>query len=317
MAERVRLWKIGGNDQLQEIQAAKLSLERRIENWIADEIEILDPNLLLIGRQVHTSSNKIIDLLCIDGEGRLSIVELKRGLASRQVTGQALDYASWIRARTASEINQIAARHFGSEQAFKNAFREKFFKLPELNTEDHSILLVVTDIDESTHRIIRYLSEKHIDIRAVQFHIFRSDDGIEQLVRTYVVDFPMINKPPNRTSITERLPTISNEEAKRFFVTKSEHETNQNHTALAYRVADTIRWYVEPRTAFALVTQIGRFSEDEQMWSGNLSRADVKPVRRNNNLKFLLWSNSDFQFFEGFVNRLPMPITWSGGASEE
>jgi RecB family endonuclease NucS len=37
-----------------------------------------------------------IDLLCINGDGDIVIVELKRDKTPREITAQALDYASWV-----------------------------------------------------------------------------------------------------------------------------------------------------------------------------------------------------------------------------
>ena len=50
----------------------------------------------MIGREVETDFGGSIDILCIDAEGDLVIVELKRDRTPREVTAQALDYASWV-----------------------------------------------------------------------------------------------------------------------------------------------------------------------------------------------------------------------------
>ena len=50
MAEEIRLWRIQQNEHLKEIRSAKLNLEERLETWIEEDISILSPNLLAIGR---------------------------------------------------------------------------------------------------------------------------------------------------------------------------------------------------------------------------------------------------------------------------
>ena len=55
---------------------------------------MLDPDLLVIGRQVPTGFGGTVDLLCLDPTGALVVVELKKGKTPREVTAQALDYAS-------------------------------------------------------------------------------------------------------------------------------------------------------------------------------------------------------------------------------
>ena len=89
MAEEVRLWQVE-DDSLKEITRTKLNREERIEKWILRDISVLAPDLLVIGQQVETDDGKFIDLLCIDDEGSLVIVELKRHKAPREVTAQAL-----------------------------------------------------------------------------------------------------------------------------------------------------------------------------------------------------------------------------------
>jgi RecB family endonuclease NucS len=95
MGAEVHLWRVGDDDQLIEVGRTPLDLESRLEKWLERDISILDPALLVIGRQVQATGGPI-DLLCIDGEGDLVIVELKRHRTPREVTAQALDYASWV-----------------------------------------------------------------------------------------------------------------------------------------------------------------------------------------------------------------------------
>jgi RecB family endonuclease NucS len=50
--------------------------------------------LLIIGRQVATSSGKVIDLLAADADGVLHVLELKKDKTPREVVAQVLDYGS-------------------------------------------------------------------------------------------------------------------------------------------------------------------------------------------------------------------------------
>src|SRR5271166_6749384 len=111
MAEEIRIWQVGEGDTLKEITRAPLNLEQRIECWLAKDIRILSPDLLVIGRQVQTDSGGYIDLLCLDSDANLVIVELKKDKTPREVTAQALDYGSWVKTLSAEEISDIALRH--------------------------------------------------------------------------------------------------------------------------------------------------------------------------------------------------------------
>ncbi len=78
MAEEVRMWEVGTENELLDVQPWQLDKEERIEEWVKRDISILDPALLVIGQQVGTAFGKFIDLLCMDSDGGLVIVELKR-----------------------------------------------------------------------------------------------------------------------------------------------------------------------------------------------------------------------------------------------
>ena len=82
-------------------------------DWLADDISVLDPNLLVIGRQVRTSFGGAVDLLCMDGDGNLVVVELKRGRTPRDVTSQALEYSSWVKDLDFDEVTRIADSYLG------------------------------------------------------------------------------------------------------------------------------------------------------------------------------------------------------------
>ena len=66
MPIEVGLWKLG--DRLEKIDFTPMDSESRLEQVLADDVSVIDPNLLLIGRQVPTAYGKFIDLLAIDGD---------------------------------------------------------------------------------------------------------------------------------------------------------------------------------------------------------------------------------------------------------
>ena len=105
-----------------------------------------DSGLLIIGQQVRTAFNKEIDLLCMDSKGDLVIVELKRDKTPREVTAQALDYASWVKDLGAEEIQEIAAHHLKGGQSLKDAFEDEFgseFEFPDVINEITQLQLLL------------------------------------------------------------------------------------------------------------------------------------------------------------------------------
>ena len=61
--QQVRIWEITADRKLEEIPARYVSLEQWLEDWLADDISVLDPSLLVIGRQVRASFGGVVDLL--------------------------------------------------------------------------------------------------------------------------------------------------------------------------------------------------------------------------------------------------------------
>ena len=54
-----------------------------LEKQTMQDVSILNRDWLLIGRQVRTAFDKLIDLLAIDANGTVIIIELKRDKTSR------------------------------------------------------------------------------------------------------------------------------------------------------------------------------------------------------------------------------------------
>lgn len=54
--------------------------------------------MIIIGRQTQTPLGTL-DLLAIDGDGRLVVVEDKRNRTPREVLAQTIDYATWTTQR--------------------------------------------------------------------------------------------------------------------------------------------------------------------------------------------------------------------------
>ena len=146
--------------------------------------------MLVIGRQVETDFGGVIDILCIDPKGDLVIIELKRGKTPREITAQILDYASWAKDLSNDQVTQIASKHFSENVSLEAKFKEKFGEdLPEVINEAHKMIVVGSEIDSSTERIIRYLSESYgVGINAVTFQYFSGTDDMEFVANVFLID---------------------------------------------------------------------------------------------------------------------------------
>ena len=212
MGAEVHLWQVVASDQLNEIVPARLDLESRLQEWLARDISILDPALLVIGREVPTDFGGSIDILCVDREGDLVIVELKRHRTPREVTAQAIDYASWVTNLSNDRVSAIAGNHLAED--FEGAFRAKFgVELPETLNEGHRILVVGSEIDSSSERIISYLSDVHgVNINAATFQYFHQPEGPELLARVFLLDPSDVELKTQAKGSSKRRPNLTDEE---------------------------------------------------------------------------------------------------------
>ena len=212
MGNEVQLWEVGAEEQLLRVNQSPLDLEERLQEWIANDIAVLDPRLLVIGREVLTDFGGFIDLLCVDANGDLAVVELKRDKTPREVVAQALDYASWVVTLTDERITSIAAEHLkgGFEEAFNATFG---VELPETLNGDHRILVVASQIDRSSERIIKYLSDSHgVNINAATFQYFRLPDGRELLARVFLIDLEDADQNTRTKGTSKRQPSLTFED---------------------------------------------------------------------------------------------------------
>lgn len=209
MTQEVKIWQIH-DGKPQDLSVTRLDLESRLEDWLCQDIKMLDPALLIIGRQIVTDFGGRIDLLCLDKEGDTVIVELKRDKTPREIVAQALDYASWVTDLPDGRIREIATEHLNTESlelAFENHFG---IPIPESLNKTHKIMIVASAVDASSERIIRYLSDTHgVNINAATFQYFQTTSGTELLSRVFLTTPSEVDYKARTRSVNKRRPNPS------------------------------------------------------------------------------------------------------------
>ena len=184
----MNLWRIEEN-RPRPLVMEGIDEEKRLESVIADDLAILGLRpLMLLGRQVATESNGRIDLLAIDDEGTLYIIELKRGRTPRDVVAQVLDYGAWARDVSAERLIRIFEQsQFSNGRTFHAAFADRFGgPPPAIINENHRLVIVASEMDSSTERIVDYLLDSYgVPVNVVFFRYFR-DAGSEYLGRSWL-----------------------------------------------------------------------------------------------------------------------------------
>ncbi|HEY4278974.1 MAG TPA: hypothetical protein VGM91_12170 [Conexibacter sp.] len=161
---------------------ARFDSEQLLDDVVTGHPEVLPSEdlglgpLVALGRQVDFGAGPI-DLLAVDPQGRLAIVEFKRGTENpdvRRVIAQLLDYGSslWrtpyneLECRCAASrgcsdvrlVDLVAERCTVLDTAFDpEAFRRGIEST--LDAGDFVFLYVGRDLDERTRRIMTYLAE--------------------------------------------------------------------------------------------------------------------------------------------------------------
>ncbi len=192
MSLEVGIWRVG--EDLSPISLGGMDYEARLQEIISSDLSIIDPNLMVIGREVATGVGGRIDILAVDAEGNLIAIELKRSRTPREVVAQVLDYGSSLRRMSSDEIANIYIdyqRRFlniDSPMGINDALQEKFKSVPDELNASHRLLIVAEDLDPSTERIILYLQDEYdVNINVVLFRAFQ-DKGSLYLTRTWLND---------------------------------------------------------------------------------------------------------------------------------
>nr|WP_317617313.1 endonuclease NucS domain-containing protein [Paenibacillus elgii] len=203
------IWKVLGYE-VRQVKQVTLDSEVELEEIIQSNPAILHDNWLIIGRQVLTDYNTYIDLLAIDNNGSIIIIELKKHKTNREVVAQGLDYASWIKTLSASRISAIYDDYVSKYYEERNSLEEEFYEKFRIQLEEesinnsHQIVIVASELDSSTERIVEYLSDSLIPINVVFFTVFE-EDSTKYISRAWMID-PQETLENASTSVKDKEP---------------------------------------------------------------------------------------------------------------
>lgn len=180
MALSQTVWSL---DTKKPLEGTDLVDEKELELLIQEHIEILSKDWLVVNTQVKTDAGKFIDILCIDRDGDMVVVELKKDMTPREVTAQVIDYAASVSKMTVEEIAQQYILRSNGKETLNEAFQNKFGASLEDNSINQNVKMVIVaaKMDNGTERIIRFLREVYdVDINILFFNVFKS--GTERII---------------------------------------------------------------------------------------------------------------------------------------
>jgi hypothetical protein len=174
-------WHITGSGPL-KLNAGRVSLEKDLEDWIASDPALVEPGLRVIGQQLQVDGGKL-DLLCVDTQGRATVVEIKRGNLIRDVVAQAIDYASSIATMpTATLTSHVVA--FAGEDALAEPQVASLLEEEDADRREVAMVIVGTGSDQGLDRVLDFLTTGFsFPVRAVTFNVFTLGSGEQILVR--------------------------------------------------------------------------------------------------------------------------------------
>ncbi len=168
-------------DSLKELKRtdfASQGLRERtdLQPLIRDQIEVLDPDLLVISEEFGDweESKRRIDLLAVDREANLVVIELKRTESGGHMELQALRYAAMVSTMTFEKaINTYRdflqkMRRDDDPASGLLEFLEWDESDEERFAQDVRVILASTDFSKELTTAVMWLNQRDLDIRCIR-----------------------------------------------------------------------------------------------------------------------------------------------------
>ena len=174
--EDIKLWELDGTQAKPLATNSQLASERRLEDILVANPNLLIEGMTLVGRQTPTEGGPL-DLLGVDPEdGKLVVFELKRGELLRDAVAQIIDYASDLDNMDIEDLAGLITKESGKRgiakiEDFIGWYSESFDQLESLKPP--RMFLVGLGADDRTERMVRFLAQNSgMDISLLTFHAF-------------------------------------------------------------------------------------------------------------------------------------------------
>lgn len=170
----------------------KLRERYDIQEWVEKNPEIIEENLLIIGKEVPLPSDIRIDLLAIDKNSNLVIIELKRDDSGRNIDWQAIKYASYCSNFTPTEIFRLYAEYLGTTEDEAETRIEKFIEaenFEELN-KSQRIILISKEFHSDVISAVLWLRDFGIEVSCVRFTPYVDEIGNLYITPTKIIPLP-------------------------------------------------------------------------------------------------------------------------------
>ncbi|EHO12580.1 endonuclease NucS domain-containing protein [Myroides odoratimimus] len=177
------------NEKFEKLESSTFEREKvyevnHLQKYITNSIEVLGDDLLVISTEFSNwaDSNRRIDVLCVDKEGNLVVIELKRTQEGAHMELQALRYASMVANMTyETTLNCFSSylRKIGSTEE-AGIILSNF--LGGINEDDFGkrvrIILVSADFGVELTNSVLWLNEQDLDITCFKISIQKDKEEL-------------------------------------------------------------------------------------------------------------------------------------------
>ena len=177
----------------EECSFKSLNLKERqdLQEWIAKEPSSLGEPLLIIQKEFANwdKTKERLDLLALDEKGNLVIIENKLDDSGKDVTWQAIKYASYCRSLSKDDIVSIFQKYLGPNKSALEELSEFFHGRDiediKLNDNYQRIILVAGKFQEEVLSSVLWLREYNVRISCIKVTPFKFGNQV-------MVDFDQI-----------------------------------------------------------------------------------------------------------------------------
>ncbi len=223
------IYKIkGNNEKLVKVDTTSLGeeevWERKLQRMLRDRPEVLEDGLIIISEEFGNwqDSNRRIDLLGLDAEGRLVVVELKRGETGGHMDLQAIRYAAmvanmtfqqavdtyqaYLEKRAKNEPGRDPVEEGDAETGLREHLPSNDQDEPVIHTAIPRIILASEDFSKELTTCVMWLNDSWLrnagyEIKCIRLQPHRNSDEI--LIEASVV-IPLPEASDYQTQLGQR-----------------------------------------------------------------------------------------------------------------
>jgi hypothetical protein len=179
-----KLWKTNfqssGSFPPQPLEKAhEAEIETTFEDILIQYPSLIMENLKLLCGKIETTVDHS-ELLGVDGEGRLVVLELEKGMLTSSSVAHIINYASYIHEMTNEELAnyiKFCSGNIGLKRADDFlVWYETLYQAPFSVPKKLKMILIGLDFDDQSRSMVKFLADNRMDISVIIFNAFQDHD---------------------------------------------------------------------------------------------------------------------------------------------